>query len=132
MNTFEPPSDEQLVNDTRRALSRRMDIPPTPRDTLAVLRQAAEQRRQTTAATGWWRAIALRPLWVAACVLFIGLAGWWSWLEPSRDATSVMTPEAIDPGFDLADWTLEFAALHDEIEQSILLGEEIDWLETWN
>lgn len=118
--------DLDLLAKTRHAVSRHLDIPSTPRDTLAVLRQAAEL--QTTPALAF-------PFWAkwsfAALVAGAVLLGAQHMRTPSpRVATHTepaQTP-AIDPGIDLAVWNVELETLMTEIDASLddLLHEDSD------
>jgi len=108
------PDDEALLKATRGFASRRLDIPPTPRDTLAVLRQAAEQQRAAANPAGWtwWR-------WaVAACVALVLLVlagrGWMPDERPTNNLAAAVVDA--DPGLDLADWDLEVDALMNDLQ----------------
>lgn len=111
------PDDETVLNATRGFASRRLDIPPTPRDTLAVLRQAAEQQRAAARPGGliWWR-------WAAATcsVLVLLLLAGRVWM-PGEHVTKDLHVAAVDVdlGLDLVDWDLEVDALMIDLQTSL-------------
>lgn len=110
------PRDEDLLRATRHAASRHLDVPPTPRDTLAVLRQAAEATAVPT--PGW-------PLWLRgaiAVLAVITLALGFDLLRspaPTPVAVVESAPAAIDPGIDLAEWNVELETLFDDVTTSL-------------
>jgi len=121
---------ERLERSTRGISSRRMEIPPTPRDTLAVLRQAAETQCERRAASGLSAGLIRALLGVTAAIAFI--AGAWSILSPTHDPAAipaVLSMEIFtDPGMDLADWELEFEAIREEVDLTLTaLETQEDW-----
>ena len=118
--------DLDLLAKTRHAASRHLDITSTPRDTMAVLRQAAEQ--PSTPALFF-------PVWAkwafAALVAGVVLLGVQQMRTPSMQ-TATLTEAAqtpiIDPGIDLAVWNVEIETLMTEIDASLddLLNEDSD------
>ncbi len=110
------PRDEDLLRATRHAASRHLDVPPTPRDTLAVLRQAAEAN--ATAQPGWahWLRWSVAALALAALALGIDLLR-----TPAPTSMSVVesAPAPIDPGIDLAEWNVELDTLFDDVTTTL-------------
>lgn len=116
----------------RHLASQHLVIPPTPRDTMAVLREAASRPGKDARSRGmslmpWWR-------WAGAVVLMI-IAGWWRW--PDAEQTTARAPanpaeiiySADDLGLDVADWDLEFEALWEEVNDALSMlddGLELD------
>lgn len=127
--------DENLLQATRGLASRHTEVPPTPRDTIAVLRQAAEQQREQSA-TGLFAPF-LRRFSVMAALLIIAAAGWWALrpdLSPTAPATTADAelPPASDLGLDLADWDLEFEAILSELDDSLtVLAGDYGELDLW-
>lgn len=112
---------EQLERRTRGLTSRRMDIPPTPRDTLAVLRQAAAAERERPAASWIFSGLARAVMGLAALLLLFAGFQWWA--APSGPEGTPLAQETaetvIDPGLDLVDWDLEFEAAWDEVDETL-------------
>lgn len=83
-------NDHELINATRGIISRHSDIPPTPRDTMAVLRQAAEAQQATGSVSPAWRR------WAAALamVVIILAVGWW--LRPVQPTASASVDDAFE------------------------------------
>lgn len=112
--------DLALLERTRRTASRHLDVPPTPRDTLAVLRQAAEQQNEKPARSfAWWA----RPAF-AALLLGAVLAGILVRQTARQDTASAVAEaasesEPLDPGIDLAAWNVEIDALMSEVDASL-------------
>jgi hypothetical protein len=119
------PRDEDLLRATRHAASRHLDVPPTPRDTLAVLRQAAEAG--TAPQTGW-------SLWLRCSVAAIALAIIALGIDlvrspmPNPSAVVESTPATIDPGIDLVEWNVELDTLFDDVTSTLdqLASDESD------
>ncbi len=111
---------------TKNILSRRQQIPPTPRDTMAVLMQAADQQLQSTSifAPHLFR-------WVtgAAAILLIAVSAWYSFrpsLQKPEKVATFNSEVVVDAGIDLADWDMEFESLLSEFDDSLtnLAGDE--------
>lgn len=120
MKTKPELNDEQLIEVTRGLVSRHTAIPPTPRDTLAVLRQAAEQQRETHTST--FNLFAFRWAPGLALLALAATLSWWWHAPKSSPQTANTTTELILPddlGLDLADWELEFTALWDDVSDSL-------------
>jgi hypothetical protein len=79
MNNQNHINDDQLIEATRGITSRHENIPPTPRDTMAVLRQSWAQPASAPVyfLSGWRFAFAL------AALLIIGATLWWIKPGPS-------------------------------------------------
>lgn len=123
---------EQRERRTRGITSRRMDIPPTPRDTLAVLRQAAEVERDRPVIS-WLPAGVTRAVMSVAVALLVFAGIWWLSGPAPQSGTPLAEETAVfiaDPGLDLADWDLEFEAVWEEIDQTLTALETEDAWET--
>jgi len=131
MNTT--PDDTTLLNATRQVVARRTAIPPTPRDTLAVLRAAAEVRQEERSASFWpaW----LRPqaaMTLAAAALAAAVLFWPGGPAPEVPIATAALPSEL--GLDLADWDVEFDALFSRLDQTLAAlvtddAELNDWME---
>jgi hypothetical protein len=123
---------EELERRARGMTSRRTAIPPTPRDTLAVLRQAAEAQREEPAVHWLPAALTRAVVGIATALLLFAGARWI--LSPAHqpEATQVTGGAGIiiDPGLDLADWELEFEAVWEEIDQTLTALETQEAWET--
>jgi len=116
MNTSDN-GNRDLEKAAWRFASRRMDIPPTPRDTMAVLRAAAEQQRSSSTAP-------VTPplihglLALAACAVLLVAVWFYDRETPTAPiASTAMTNP--DLGLDLADWDLEFDAIYADLSESL-------------
>ena len=118
----------QWSQQCRGISSRHLDIPPTPRDTMAVLRQAAEQQRELEAGISWWARI--RPMAYAACALAVMVGLGVMQLRPTAPDLVENNAYVTDIGLDLVDWDLEIDSLMGEINQSIasLSVHDADWI----
>jgi len=111
----------------RMVTSRHMDIPPTPRDTMAVLKMEAEKLNEKRPAFSLF----YRNVFAMAAVFLMLATGWL--LLNSHDrapqnsaAASTTVPDA---GLDVADWDLEIESLLTEVNSSIALlatGSDMD------
>lgn len=107
---------QDLENITRRFVSRHQAIPPTPRDTLAVLRQAAEARKDSPG-QGWIHLLTRGLIAVAVCAaLALGI---WSLELREKGAVAQADQSEADLGLDLADWDLEFDAIYKDLDLTI-------------
>ena len=108
--------DLDLLAKTRHAASRYLDIAPTPRDTLAVLRQAAEAETTPASAFPFWAKWAF-----ALLVAGIVLIGFQSQRPSDAPATAAVTEDSLslDPGIDVAAWNVEIESLMMEIDTSL-------------
>jgi hypothetical protein len=117
--------DLDLLAKTRHAASRHLDIAPTPRDTLAVLRQAAEAETAPTHAFPLWAKWAF-----ALLVAGIVLIGFQSQRTTDAPTTATVTEDSLslDPGIDVAAWNVEIESLMAEMDASLdhLLDEDSD------
>ncbi|HMP89321.1 MAG TPA: hypothetical protein PJ991_03920 [Kiritimatiellia bacterium] len=108
---------DQLADKFLRTASRNMDIPPTPRDTLAVLRQAAEKSREASN-TNWF----VFGRWIATAAIILAIASGILFLQSPRqnmaDSENIISG-AMDIGIDLAEWDMEIESLMVEINDSI-------------
>ncbi|HMO05241.1 MAG TPA: hypothetical protein PKC67_12310 [Kiritimatiellia bacterium] len=113
------PRDEDLLHTTRHAASRHLDVPPTPRDTLAVLRQAAEATANDAPMASWfpWLRGAIAALAVITLALGFDLLR----SPPATTPVAIVqsAPAAIDPGIDLAEWNVELESLFDDVATSL-------------
>jgi hypothetical protein len=110
MNNQNPINDDQLIEATRGITSRHGNIPPTPRDTIAVLRQSmAEQSLGADHNLFSWRfAFAL------AALLIIGTTLWW--IKPGQ-STVAATNDA------------EFELFWEEVNETLAwLDEDDAWM----
>jgi len=116
--------DTELLTKTRHAASRHLDISSTPRDTLAVLRQAAEQQTTPALSFPFWAKWAFAAL-VAGAVL-LGAQQMRTPSTPSVTITEAALPPALDPGIDVAVWNVEIESLMSEVDASLdnLLNED--------
>lgn len=112
--------DNQLVAKTKNFVSRHQDIPPTPRDTMAVLMQAAEQQKQEKSAS-IFAPYFMRWATGIAAVLLLTVAGWWTLMPSSQQNVASINVEAIsvDAGIDVAEWDLEIDTLMSEFDTSL-------------
>lgn len=120
MKPSHPVSDETLLEATRGLASRHTAIPPTPRDTMAVLRQAAGEQRHAPARFF----LAPRMRWAAgvATLAILLTLGWW--LRPAGDQHPETASIAIASEPDD-----EFEAFWGEINETLaLLDDEEAWL----
>jgi hypothetical protein len=109
---------DPLANRARRLASRHQAIPPTPRDTLAVLMQEAERvRDQHRAATPWWLAwkIAI-PLATAALLI----AAFTVFRPPADPAPRLADHATPDLGLDTTAWDMEVTSLLEALDDTFL------------
>ena len=123
MKTNQTPGIDDAERFNRPVVSRHLDIPPTPRDTLAVLRQAAELQ-QAKAAAPTWLAGFLRGAAALAAIALIAGATLYLRQTDAPVAVSVAVDqdsdlEDADLGVDVAAWDVEFAALLDDVDASL-------------
>ena len=119
--------DQKLVQQTKNILSRRMDIPSTPRDIHAVLMQAAEQQKQS-ASSSIFSSLFLRYAAGLAVIALLSFAGLWSMKSvPVESVTATSVSEApLDTGLDLAEWDLEVETLFNDVDSSLTTLAEDD------
>ncbi len=110
----------ELIDRSRHLASRHLDIPPTPRDTLAVLRQAAEkQQEEPTGSFAWWARLAFAGMFIAAVLTGV------QYVRHVPDGATVVAiaveddPDSYDPGIDLASWNVEIESLMTEIDNAL-------------
>lgn len=127
MNTRPPINDERLLNATRGLASRHVEIPPVPRDTLAVLRQAAEQQREASAhpwLAPWWR-------WAAGVTVILALVATGWWLHPGAPelAQAPATDDVMESIASANDTDADFEAFWSEINETLVYLEDDEaWL----
>ena len=108
MNNQNPINDDQLIEATRGFTSRHENVPPTPRDTIAVLRQSLDQHTSAPARllSGWRFAF--------AALLIIGTTLWW--IKPGQ-STVAATNDA------------EFELFWEEVNETLAwLDEDDAWM----
>lgn len=116
MNKHEIKTEEELVDATHNIVSRHQDIPPTPRDTMAVIMQAAEREREKPA----WKFPIVRWVSAAAAILLIVGIGYFQYAG-GNDGALVVTTESSqldDLGFDVVAWDMEIESLLDDLDES--------------
>jgi len=112
--------DQLLLNKTGNIVSRHQQIPPTPRDTMAVLMQAAEQQREVRS-QGIFSPIFARWAVGLATIILLAFTGL-HFLAPSSQQQLTAASEveiSIDAGIDVAAWDLEIDTLMSEFDNSL-------------
>jgi hypothetical protein len=114
---------DPLANRARRLASRHQTIPPTPRDTLAVLMQEAERvRDQRRTATTWWLTGKIAIPLAAAALLIAAVTIFRPPADPAHPLTDQTTPATATPdlGLDTTVWDMEVASLLDALDDTLL------------
>jgi hypothetical protein len=132
MNKDQTPDESFDV--PRHFASRHQAIPPTPRDTLAVLRQAAERQAETSAPP--FRSLFARWAFGAIGFALLMLSGWMIVNLP--DKAPIVADAGIeilhdpDPGLDITEWDASIASLIQEVNETIVtLGLDDTDPEAW-
>jgi hypothetical protein len=112
--------DQLLLKKTGNIVSRRQHIPSTPRDTMAVLMQAAEQRHEVRA-QGIFSPLFARWAVSLATVALLAFTGMYFFsLSSQQQLKTVSEVEiSVDAGIDVAEWDLEIDTLMNEFDHSL-------------
>jgi len=109
--------DVDLEPMARQFASRHLDIPPTPRDTMALLQQAAEKQKDRPGNFHPVRLFIRSAIAIAACIaLILAIGRFHPGKNTLASATATDTP---DLGLDLADWDMEFDAIYADLSESL-------------